>query len=444
MVTKGRFCSGAEVGVLLVHGIGVQPPGETQASYGDAIARMWDQFGPRAGDYGRFDCGEHIHLTGPAGESRAIIGEGYWDDVVADPPPALRLLAWLLLSGPISILYSLTRLPRVHEGRFGRSRALTGWLVRTVLAFPVIALVQVLSLLGVAFGWALRNAASRRKLIRVMALTLGDAYAFIADPRSGARITERVVGRAADLAADSTRLLVVAHSQGGGVTLEAVASGGWPDTATSVITLGSGHKRLLLLRRLMKTRLRRIGLAALSLYLTTFSVVGTIAVAVALSEQDSARSGEYLGSVVALVLWLGLLTALIPQWLSNRWTVKRITSATNDWLDIWATHDLVPDGPASARGIRSLRVHNARSLVVDHTTYHRNAPEVISEVLDRIDADRLAGDGELLAELRRARAARHAPGWLAAWFSFIDIRRTVDAPDQVVDAEFAGLVDRVG
>jgi hypothetical protein len=169
-------------------------------------------------------------------------------------------------------------------------------------------------------------------------------------------------------------------------------------------------------------------------------MVGTVAVVRALSDQDSGRSGEYLGSVVAVVLWLGLIVALIPQWLSNRWTAQRIRGATADWLDIWASHDLVSDGPASGRGIRSLRVHNARSLVVDHTTYHRNAPEVISEIVDRIDNGRLAADAELLSELRNARAARHAPGWLAAWFTLIDLRRTIDAPDEVIDAEFAGRI----
>jgi len=436
-VTAIPVCAAAGTGVLVVHGIGVQEPGETRDLYGGAIERMWIEFGADSGSYSSSRCrAGHIHLVGSDDKPVAIVDEAYWDDLITRPPPVWKLLWWLLMSGPVVLLYTLTRPPRVHSGTFRRWRAMAGWLIRAMSCLPLVGLFQILAVVGVLGAWAVRGAEASQQILRVLALTLGDALSFVTDGEIADELQQRLIDRARQMGEVSDRLLVVAHSQGGAVAFEATTSGVWPTLPTEVVTLGSGHKRLTLLRWAFGNLFKRILLASGSFLLTVAGVASFRPAWIAISGDENAQP-EAIGRLVGVSLPLGAVV-LGASWLSGRIVARRIGTHVNSWTDIWATHDLVPDGTPSGAGVNSIKVHNARSIIVDHTTYHRNAPEVIAAIVDRIDPHRLESDVAALESLRHQRRRRLQPSGLGSMFNYVRIWKREDASDETISTEFRG------
>jgi hypothetical protein len=440
-------CTPATTGVLIVHGIGVQPPGETRSAYGGPVADMWAHFGDAPG-YASTRCQfGHHHLIG-GGTNMALVDEAYWDDVVDEPPSLTKLSGWILTTLPISLLYTLTRPPRQRRSGVLKPIRWFAMFVRWMAGPILVLLATVAALLIVAFIAITRSTEFSARAGRAMALTLGDAYRFSADRISSEAMIDRVVQEAQRVAATTSRLVVVAHSQGGGIVLEAIQRPGWPRTSTSVVTLGSGHARLSLLRHWLSTWPRRVAVAALSgmallatigWWTMTGSQSDELQAGEINSSENTSFEGRLLGGTAAYTILVGLIVLFIA-WRQGRRVDRLIHRHAADWTDLWAAHDLVPDGPLLGGTTPSVMVQNTASLVLDHTTYHTNGAEVISAILDRIHPPRLDPYRELLSDVQDRRAERVRSNWFVRLLEFLFYRGLrMEPPDpETTRAELRG------
>lgn len=433
-------CQPGEVGVLLVHGIGVQEEGDLRDSLGGAIARLWAEFDDPEHRWSSHTCPSgHLHLDGPDG-TVATIDEGHWDDVLESPPAPRKIMAFLLTAAPLMVLITMVRPPRLRGEALRAVRGVGWWIIRLAFAMVTVLAVECILLVVGLLTILTHRLGAFRAVLRVLALTVGDLHGFARDREMSRRFVERVVHRARTAAEGRSRLVVVAHSQGGAITFEAVRHPEWPSVPTHVVTLGSGHKRLTVLRWLRARPGRR--LIEPALWLLAFSIIGA---GVSQRNRTAAASGltgaELQGDALGRSAAQGLVFAMIALlgfYLSGRAIRRSILSSTASWRDIWATRDLVPDGPACG-GFGDVEVANRMSFILDHTTYHENAPQVIAPIVDAIHPPRLAGKDHLRSQLvrERNRRVRGSQWWYLVGFR--PPRNRLKAPAaSVLGREFAG------
>jgi|GEM_PF-7036123 len=446
-------CEHAEVGVVLVHGIGNQDEAHTRDCYGGAIARMWKDFGRNPG-YSEHRCThEHIHLVRPDGSHAAVVDEAYWQPIAGHTPHRGKLALWLFVVAPWVLIHTGMRPLRTtaDQSVLRVIWLLSLWVLRIIFVplwlGPVIALALV-AMLVLSIGAALNCEAADAKLA-----ILGDAYRYTRGGRAATTYADVVATKADELGAMTDRLLVVGHSQGGAVTYDAIAGGPahpdvcarekhWPTARTRVITLGSGYKRLSMLRMMIATRGRRLATAVGSVGLLASSVVSMCLVYLG-DEAD--------GEVAAGLIYMTAALVGVVLWRLSMVNGKQIGDAVADkevtWLDIWASLDLVPDGGIAHSGIAHIEVNNSHSLIKDHTTYHQNASQVVSRIVNAIDHRRLATQRDVVAEMCKIRRRRYRT-WTVTRFARVTVTAGLVSVYRPVckrraAAEFAGNVDAV-
>lgn len=401
--------------VLLVHGIGVQPEHETLETYGGAIERLWVSFQNSGGEFTsrRRKTGDRriIELQGP--DQAVTIGEGHWDPVVKQAPGTLRLAYWIMVVAPASLIFSC-RFPTRGSGQSWRR-----WIQRCALVVPTLALLTPMLMIVTV----LTSAARLLRLVSddkfdLVARTIGDAFHFTSGSAESREMIETVAERAQALAVGKDRLVVVAHSQGGAVAWRALRSDTWPSIPTEIVTLGSGHLRLLTLRSFRRPGLSRIalGLWNLAALLVSLFMGAALAYGAVLSVTDAATVAEAIGLLTAFIAFTATIYGIMivvalgaPMLLAQRAVTKaisnRISESTHYWLDISSTRDVVPDGAVASDRAAILTVVNRRSILWDHTSYHENAPGGIAAIVDRICPARLQHHHQLIQDLRSERKA---------------------------------------
>jgi hypothetical protein len=461
----------ADVGVVFVHGIGDQPSGSTLRKFqkavlgalGDMLSGLDEEFsaqasGDREGSALRQEdlileghVVSRIDLAVADQVSSWFLAEAWWAESFSAPRPR-RLATWLLVSVPWT-LYRHAFRRRLVLGRAaapgwrfarimlslipqygasililaGLARALP-WMILAIIFQAIVAVVAGLLLVP-----GLRRLAT--PIQRLMAVTLGDAYALVESPDDFQRMVQGVSASIDNLARHSRSVVVVAHSQGAAVVHEVLRAHPKPRVRT-VISLGAGIDKLWSLRLMRKRRLwavlavARTGLTAVWLiWVAGLILLESMGVVGGQGSSDSPSSSAWylyvIGPMLAATLYLPYVWPTLGLWTMQAEVSKELEESalpsSVHWLDLYASSDPVSSGPfafsvdperpadkawwrylsapnryrralakVGAVGgpprIASAQVHNRASVVRDHTTYLWNVEQVIVPIIDHVSA----------------------------------------------------------
>jgi hypothetical protein len=231
------------LGILLVHGIGEQRRGDTLVTWLDTIIATinrgtrrqasasveWAELvGPEADS----NSAAHavVRITSNGMGERWVVVEGWWADAFIAPPFA-QLVGWSFRAVPWALaMHAAQRFYHSSDPDAGhrwlrRAGAVLQAVVLLFLAPFIILLLALLALVGLIPSDKLRTSIGR--IQRTLAATAGDSLVFLESPVRSAAMCSAVMSAFAKLdtlcrAAGCTRRVVVAHSQGATVSLEAL------------------------------------------------------------------------------------------------------------------------------------------------------------------------------------------------------------------------------
>jgi hypothetical protein len=256
-----------QLGILLVHGIGTQPAGDTITRWGDVLVKTITQATKgsvaatveragkdlEGGDGERTEARLRLEHAGKA--EHWLLSEGWWAESFLAPTYfelvswSLRALPWALTSH-IAQRYWLAKSGHTHKW-FAATLALVKLFLGLLFAPVLVLALVVVAVVGLLPIPAVRGALLSAQ--RVFTATVGDSLVFVESPVRAALIKTRILEGLEGLQQRCDRTVVVAHSQGAAVALEAL--GGiagvneppdkQPDT---LITFGAGTNPLSILR----------------------------------------------------------------------------------------------------------------------------------------------------------------------------------------------------
>ena len=431
----------ADVGILCVHGIGVQAEGDTLLAVAETLLSALGSddakvvYGEASLKPLRMQRPEPAHLCatvedGP-GTTRAIVAESWWAGAF-DAPSYWNLLGWLLSYGTwIAIRHATFRisaLVRYFERKFDRAGkprpdwlgfadvmfAYPGTLVSVFLvAIPLQVLLLAIGLLAI-IPFKLTQNASKRMAI-VISETLGDATVFTANAAIRHSILSRVRADLEWLSARSNAIVVLAHSQGAAVVFDLFRR--MPKLANiRLITYGEGIRKLSELEQDAERKPFTVQLCAslwlfglVAIVLAWFGAVYTIE---SIATPGAAAISDRVGSLLLfyaftiLVLMLGFYfsarsrDAEVDRQLEG--DVAALLGRGLQWSDLYASSDPVPGGPllgarvlqplaegwradvSKLAGFRSREVVNRLSAFADHTTYWNTPNDFVPAVARQI------------------------------------------------------------
>lgn len=265
--------------VLLVHGIGEQHRGDTLLTWLDAIVGTieaatrnrvsadveWAELGKGSDASGGTPAHATIRIRGDGIDERWLAVEAWWAQTFTAPSFA-QLVTWSFRAIPWTIaMHAAQRYRRLDGTRSRLLRSLVrGWAAAQVLVtlflapFIVLALALLL-LVGLIPIDSVRSTVGR--IQRALAATVGDSMVFLESPVTAAAVCTEVLGAFAWLqrACGPTgcgRTVILAHSQGATVTLEALRRIESPEPAEAspagerpvLVTFGAGINKLAVLR----------------------------------------------------------------------------------------------------------------------------------------------------------------------------------------------------
>jgi hypothetical protein len=259
----------ADVGVLLVHGIGEQRKSDTLLEVGEALRRWTGEWLASAsgGDarlaarilHAELTPRVEVHapahallgLRSPSGPQQWLIAESWWAE--AFKPPLYRdLVKWFFQILPWSLTSHIYRRVKLAAGY----RKLA-WIFALLIAVPLlpvlVALFGCTLLLGVIPVQRLRSAihAFQKKLLG----TVGDSYALLGGSMRGAAMFTSVEHDLKWLQrrCRDRNVVIVAHSQGAAVAhamLQHLGVDAHGEPPKRFVTYGAGIQKLMLLDQL--------------------------------------------------------------------------------------------------------------------------------------------------------------------------------------------------
>jgi pimeloyl-ACP methyl ester carboxylesterase len=400
----------ADIGVLLVHGIGDHKEGETLTAFGEPLIdslREWlrGTANPESAENPNPELTEarlkavrneaespaYAVMTISAIEKAAglplseswLLCEAWWGESV-QPPRPLRLLAWLWTRGPILIFWhfflgfqarssdkSNVKHASISRMVYNKCKMILLAYWFSVLAIFLAAICQMVmttatALLVIPIGkW--RQAVAN--VARVLTLTLGDSYVLLEHDIQRTALVARVRKSLSWLSDRVKQVVVIAHSQGAAIAHEALVQTKL-DKVQRFITVGSGLEKLHFLRRTRQTRKGLLSSALLC------PVLGAGFWLLWSGQYQLSAVVSFTGFVLAVIALASLenyqseLTKRIPSL-----RLKQESDAPF-WLDINATHDLIPMGVGSLLRthpfVTGLEISNKRSFLHDHIDYFSN------------------------------------------------------------------------
>lgn len=409
--------AGATVGVIFVHGIGSQKPGEILDSWSAAIIRAVAGWADAEGDdrlvaplrdrVGRrvdpviqaqidFDAStiEVVELAipglaggGAAAASRApqrwVLTEAWWASKVT-PPSLTAVLDWSTRQGVLARVVdgilrggaSPNRPALQVLGRIGLSTFLS--LASSVAMIAYLALRSVAAIVPIQ---ALRDAAVFHAFDTFLVDWWGDLYQLLRDPAQAANVRGQIATAAQALAAyGCDRIVVVAHS--GGTAAAYMALG---DVAQPLGSAGAGGEA--------DAEHATAPSAPVAKLITHGEAINLARSFPAGLYDDPAQgaAGQRPGTADRLEPGLP-------------WTGR--------WVDFWATHDPAPHGrlvpEADARpDFESVVVWNRRSIREDHGAYFDNDEEFVLPLLRELDTPDDPAASRFPATSSEAVRARH-------------------------------------
>ena len=218
------------LGILLVHGIGSPPSGDTLVRWGDALVTTINHMTPpgvvatieRAyqGGTGARDMNAEAVLSVSYKDctERWLLSEGRWAGCF--PPPSYReLVSWSVRALPWSVAIHFAQrywMASIEEGSWTKYWARVGAVTKLVIAFlltPMFILFLVLNLLvGLLPIPQLR--AVILSMQSALTATAGDSLAFIESPVRAALIKTRILDGLHRIKPRCEHTVILAHSQG--------------------------------------------------------------------------------------------------------------------------------------------------------------------------------------------------------------------------------------
>lgn len=412
-----------DVGVVFVHGIGDQAPGETVAQFGEPFAEYLVAREEAAG--GALEV-VRTDESDPAGESidvRPRLGapapswhltEAHWADDF-DSPTYPDLVRWALIYAPW-----LMQRDAVHWANREGKRSTLYWFFNALMAaagsgglFLIVGraivitalsyLLQLVLLVSLPFPRLLR------RVHRALIVSVGDSFALVSRPDALRQMTESVDRALAATRQRCDTVIVVAHSQGAAVTHELLQRKG-AGAVDALVTLGAGIRKLFLLRQALSHK-RTMYLSAALRVAVLFA--GVLLLVLGLTGRSTWEQ------VQTPVFWLVAVGVFAPPLLAYR-PVKdlqpRIMAIpafdTLIWHDMFTLADPVPGGQIDCLvggepRTSSSRVFNLSSLRLDHSAYQFNGAQVLSRI--RTLGLRVAGVAEptATADIERSSVDRY-------------------------------------
>src|SRR6266566_1393165 len=217
-----------QLGILLVHGIGTQPAGDTITRWGDVLVKAITQASngsvvatvERAGKELEGGDGERtearLRLEHSGKTDHWLLSEGWWAESFL-APTYFELVSWSLRALPWALTSHIAqRYWLAKSGHTPKWFAATLALVKLFLGL-LFAPLLVLALVVVAVVGLLPIPAVRGALLsaqRVFTATVGDSLVFVESPVRAALIKTRILEGLEGLQQRCDRTVVVAHSQG--------------------------------------------------------------------------------------------------------------------------------------------------------------------------------------------------------------------------------------
>ena len=468
----------ADLGVLLVHGIGEQAQGETLTKFAEPIVEWMRDWLHREARDGSLVASKPLDAAlrppllppGTPANTRVIIGtvrddpreegvvqqwlfaEAWWGSQVLTPPIS-SFTMWLITRGPWLTLFHfnqrLLASPALHNGwkwLIGVPLSI-GWVVLSLLLTVVLVAASLLAVVPIG---RVRRAVFT--VLRRIAGVVGDAYGQLRSPIQRAAFERATLDAMQWLRPRCRRLAVIAHSQGAAIAHGALRSG--EPKADLLVTVGAGITKLEALRYL-----ERLGPAdRIAPFLAPLLIVATVVVTLRTRALGLAETQ----STFVLPLALGALgIALLAQvWLTVRQALRSLREQSSrlslvqaqpdlHWMDIVGTHDPVPGGELvrffDLPTIDSRPVPILRSWIADHTSYWTARLSFMQVLVPRLAEcaelpalERNPDAGANLAEAeRRLRVDLLALG-AARWFDLAALA----VPFVVARDRLIGAVDR--
>src|SRR5215813_13050053 len=392
----------ADLGILLVHGIGEQAQGETLTKFAEPIVDWMRDWLHRESVHGSFvvatpaDAALRPPLlpTGTPAHARVVIrtasehaadeavaqewlfAEAWWGPQVLTPPIS-SFTMWLVTRGPWLMLFHfnqrLLSSPTLHNGWkwvIGIPLSIV-WMVLSLLLSTILVAASLLAVIPIG---RVRRAVFA--VLRRIAGVVGDAYGQLRSPIQRAAFGRAVLDAMQWLRPKCRRLAVIAHSQGAAIAHRALQTG--KPKADLLVTVGSGITKLEALRYLERLGPSdRIAAFMAPLFLVAMAIVMLRTRALALADAESRH-------VLPVALGIVGIALLAQVWRTVRRALKQLreesrrlllTDSQPDlrWMDIVGTHDPVPAGELvkffDLPTIESRPIPILRSWLADHTSY---------------------------------------------------------------------------
>ena len=254
-----RRSPAADIGLLLVHGIGRQKAGGAVEEVANALLEWFAARGRGQGltarvAEARLKDGDHparalIEVRrGPTDmlAGRLLLVESFWAEEF-HPPGLMAVLRWMLAPGAWLLFRHVVCLPRrLFRGTIqlrpaGNATTVLSMALGVFALFFVVLPFQLVGLVLAAF-WLVPFAPFRNLLEGIflaIAEQFGDSYVFARDPVVRRAIADRV---ARDLErVEAVEVVVMAHSQGAAVALDMFEL---HDSPPPLITYGAGIRKL--------------------------------------------------------------------------------------------------------------------------------------------------------------------------------------------------------
>jgi hypothetical protein len=286
-----------------------------------------------------------------------------------------------------------------------------------VLLAPLMTLlVGIILLVGALPMARLRRLAGAVQ--RALSQSVGDSYVLLSSPAREAAIVHSVTRDLTWLASGTKRVVVVAHSQGAEVAHRATRRLR-TSNVDKLVTLGTGQTKLFMAAKALETGSHRGVWFAPAGALITFAAI--IVFFHTWRTENFEEAWAWFPAVLFGVGTFGQGLALAGS-LGRPRDGELDSGATEGWLDLYAGHDPVPNGPifhlpeGRPPFVSTRQVDNRMSWLRDHTTYARNPEQVLAAIVEvgaAANGRSIDVPGEIDADFRARAALRR--GWRVGW-----------------------------
>lgn len=283
----------ADIGVLLVHGIGEQEKASTLLRFGESLANWitrWIEVEDDPADESvRIINAELTSPDAPAHAtlllkskqldttSRWLLAESWWSESFG-APSYLDLLTWVIRIFPWTIATHLVRRIELAEGYVEKSISIVAMIAGTALLPLIVTLLLILLTIGILPIDKLRTAILR--LQHRLLGSIGDSYVLKESSIRGAAMSSKVRNDLAWLqqhCKHPEKTVIIAHSQGSAVAHAALGqinnlNNSHLSNPGLLITFGSGLRKLLLLDQVGKQEMIASWILSLGLVAVSWSV----------------------------------------------------------------------------------------------------------------------------------------------------------------------------